>query len=746
MNEIEIKESHRTICRLLSERKLKPAFDLLEKMITANGLGEFSDQLLDLEQNYRFMLKYTVEGITDPERQIIYQHILVSAFELADLCADSLKMKYSSSLEYQKKRGFIRFTIERIQDYYSQLESFHLENELRSLIDVSSFDKKYEQEAENHHQKLINLFYYLWFKNKLSADEILSFKSYIQNPHIPNHEKAFLVTSLILSALLFFDEQKIMLLFEGYDAPQEEVNQRALTGLLLSLYYHNRRIFLFPAITARLDLLNEKSSFKQHLEKIILQLIGSKETEKIQRKLQDEIIPEMMKLSPNLRNKLSIEAMLTDSLNEDKNPEWRDMFKDSPGLMDKMEELSEMQMKGADIFMTSFSNLKNFPFFSELTNWFIPFYPNHPQLLRSSSMEDQSANGKLFDLLLKTPVLCNSDKYSFCFSMQTIPAEYKKMMFDTLSAEFDQLIEAEGEDDLIAHNKKAEAISGQFIRDLYRFYKLHPQREGFENIFSWSFDFHNKSVFRNLLSEDYQLLRNIAEYYFAKEYYLEASEVYLMLLKVYEEAEVIQKLAFCYQKLDHFELALSYYLKADLFDQNRSWNLKKIALCYRHLKKPDLALECYQQAIALEPDNLGLHISIGHCRMELKQYDEALKSYFKVEYLSPGNKKIWRPIGWCSLLVGKKQQSEQYFKMLVDDSPNKFDLMNMGHVQWCLGKRKIALEYYKQSINSAEMSEKEFMEAFHEDLEHLLRQGVDAEDVPIMLDQLRYSLETGEGR
>ncbi len=741
MNEIEIKNSHRTICRLLSERKLKPAFDLLETMITANGLGEFSDQQLDLEQNYRFMLKYTVEGITDPERQKIYQHILLSTFELADHCADSLQMKYSSSLEFQKKRGFTRLSIENIPDYFSQLEAFHLENELRSLIEDSSFDKKYEQEQEIHYQKLINVFYHFWFRNKLSADEISSFKSYIQNQHIPNHEKAVLITAIFLSLLLFFDEQKIMLLFDGYDSDQEEINQRALTSLLLSLYYYNRRIFLFPSITARLDLLNEKNSFKQHLEKIILQLIGSKETEKIQRKLQDEILPEMMKLSPNLRNKLSLEALLSDALNEDKNPEWRDMFMDSPGLMDKMEELSEMQTKGADIFMTSFSNLKTFPFFSELTNWFVPFYPNHPVLIRSSSMDDQQDNRKLFDLILKSPVLCNSDKYSFCFSMQTIPAEYKKMMFDTLSAEFDQLAESESEEDLITHSKKAEAISGQYIRDLYRFYKLHPQREGFTNIFSWSFDFHNKSVFRNLLSEDNQLLRNIAEFYFAKNYYHEAAEIYEILLKDLEEAELMQKLGFCYQKLDNYEVALSYYLKADLFDQNRTWNHKKIALCYRHLKKPDLALSYYLQAIALEPENLSLHISIGHCRTELKQYDEALKSYFKVEYLSPGNKKIWRPIGWCSLLVGKKQQSEQYFRKLVEDSPNKFDLMNMGHVQWCLGKRNIALDYYKQSMRDAEMSEKVFMEAFHEDLDHLLQQGVDADDVPIMLDQLRYSLE-----
>jgi len=741
MRETEIKKSHDDICRLLSDRKLKPAFNLLGNMITVNGLGEFSDQQLDLEQNYRFMLKYTVEGITDPERQKIYQHLLLSTFELSDLCADSLLLKYSTSLEYQKKRGFSRMMLEDITDYFSQLETFHLQNELRSLIETTPSDKKGEPEEEKHHQKLINLFYQYWFKNKLSPEEISNFKAFLKNPHFPVHEKALLVTSVTLGQLHLFDEQKIMLLFEAYESEEEEVSQRALTGLLISLYKFDKRIFLFPAITARMLLLSEKNTFRSHLEKILLQLIGSKETEKIQKKLQDEILPEMMKLSPNLRNKLSLEAMLGDALNEDKNPEWQDIFKDSPGFMDKMEELSEMQMKGADIFMTSFSSLKSFPFFSELTNWFIPFFPHHPQLLGSSTSEDLADNQKLFDLLLKTPVLCNSDKYSFCFSMQTIPSEYKKMMFDNLTAEFDQLLEAESEDEIMTHDKKAEAISGQYIRDLYRFFKLHPQRDGFEDIFSWTFDFHNKSVFRDLLKEEHQLLRNIAEFYFAKNYYQDSAEIYEMLLKELEEAELNQKLAFCYQKMELYDLALSYYLKADLFDQNRTWNLKKIALCYRHLKKPDLALEYYLQAIALEPDNLAIHISIGHCRMELKQYEEALKSYFKVEYLSPGNKKIWRPIGWCSLLVGKKQQSEQYFTKLVVDAPNKFDLMNMGHVQWCLGKRKIALDYYKQSINDAEMSENEFMEAFHEDLEHLLCQGVDAEDVPIMLDQLRYSLE-----
>jgi hypothetical protein len=67
--------------------------------------------------------------------------------------------------------------------------------------------------------------------------------------------------------------------------------------------------------------------------------------------------------------------------------------------------------------------------------------------------------------------------------------------------------------------------------------------------------------------------------------------------------------------------------------------------------------------------------------------------------------------------------------------------MNMGHVQWSLGNRKKALEFYRKSISKEGFSETEFLEVFDEDLPHLLNQGVDSDDVPIMLDQLRYFLE-----
>jgi tetratricopeptide (TPR) repeat protein len=743
MTDKELNEKSKQVGNLLSARKIKPTFDLLERLIIENGLGEYSDEYFNLEQNYKFMLKYTVEGINDPERQKIYEHLIISTFELADNTFENLRMKYSQSVEYQKKRGFLKHFIKDGMMYLSELENYSVQKELRSLLGTNvspELSNDLKNEEARHTQKIITLFYHFWFFNKLTQDEMELFKSFIGNETFPFHEKALIVTGLSLSLLRFFDENKILLLFNCLESLDEEIELRALIGLLIGIYLYDQRMPFYHAIIGRLNILIEDPKFRSNLERSILQLIRSKETEKIQRKLQDEILPEMIKLSPNLRNKLSLESLLGEGLTEDRNPEWKEILKDAPGLMGKIEELTEMQLEGADVFLSSFSMLKHFPFFSELANWFYPFTSDHPEIKRNPINKDSGEDPTFTQLIMNSSMLCNSDKYSFYFSILNIPPDYKKMVADSLKAESDQLDEISRDKSYLSHSKRSETIISQYVRDLYRFYKIHPQREGFEDIFAWRFDFHNKYAFSKLLGEDLKIQRNIAEFNFAKNYFRDAADIYEILLMTNNDPEALQKLAYCYQNMGEYKKALNYYLKADLFDQNKLWNLKKIALCYRNLKRPVKALDYYLQAEMLQPDDLGLHVSIGQCQMELDQFEEALKSYYKVEYLSPGNKKIWRPIGWCSFLVGKIEQAEKYFQQLIDDGPNKYDLLNMGHVQWCLGNRKAALNFYKKSINNSENSEKDFMEAFEEDLQHLVKQGVNIDDVPIMLDQLRYSL------
>lgn len=736
MTDKELKSAYKQICDNLANRRLKPTFDLLETLIEQTGLNIHRDEWRNLEQTYSYMLKYTVEGTQDPERQKIYRKLIVSVYTLADTIFAQASLKKSPALEFEKKRTYNLGEKLKLGPLLDELENFYLQEELQ---DFEGHNKKMDNE-QTHHKKMVDVFYHLWFKNNYSDMEIDFMHRFLTSEVIRGEYKSLAISGVILSLQRHFDPEKFALLFDSYQLEHVELSQRALVGLLLAFFKYDARMPFFPAISARLKLLNEGPNFKQHLETAIIQLIRSKETEKIQQIIKDEIIPEMIKISPNLKNKINLEGLMEEGLGDDKNPEWEEIFKDSPGLMNKMEEFSELQMEGADVFMGSFSMLKMFPFFNEFSNWFVPFFADNPDI--ATIVDNNDDSGKQFITAIdKAPILCNSDKYSFCFSLQNLPKENRDFMAQGMNAEMDQFKELQKDEELTAPGKKAGFVSNQYVQDLYRFYKLHPRRNDFDDIFEWRFDFHNKITLGEILKEDDKILRNIAEFYFKKNHFAEAAEIYNYLLGIEQNGELYQKVGFCHQKSGNFDKALEAYKKAELYELNQLWNFKKIALCYRNLRQAQKALEYYLEAEKLNNKDLNVQLNIGHCYLELDRFDEALKYYFKVEYLTPGNKKVWRPIGWCSFVAGKKEQAAKYFEMLIEDTPGKHDLMNMGHVQWSLGNRKAALEFYQKSIARADFNETEFFEVFEEDLHFLLEQGVEKDDVPIMLDQLRYFIE-----
>jgi tetratricopeptide (TPR) repeat protein len=734
---------YREIYNNLASRRLKPAFDMIGRLISDNSLGLYYDEYRNLEENYHFMLKYTVEGSRDPDRDKVFLKLIVSVFELTDKIIEALLIKSSPLFEYEKKRAIEKSFPAGLESYLEQLKQLYKPEQTGNAGGKTSpgaSEKKYHQGPGEQKAIMQELFHLLWFSDKLKPEESGLMRELLAGPAVQDQYKSLLITGITLSLHRYFDPGKFEILFDLLSSPVAPVSQRALVGILLNLYRHDARMPFYPAITGRLKILNEGPEFKRNIQRVILQLIRSKETEKLQQRIRDEIIPEMIRISPNLKNKINLDSLMEEGFSEGKNPEWEEIFGESPGLLDKMQEFSEMQMKGSDVFMGSFSMLKTFPFFAEPANWFMPFFAENPDLTDMPEFSDQTVR-HLIETIDRAPLLCNSDKYSFCFSLQKIPRENLEFMTRAMEAEMEQVKEIREDEELLDPGRQGEFISNQYIQDLYRFYKLFPRKGDFDDIFNWRFDFHNKRALGAILKEDPVVLRNIAEYYFAKDYFEEAAEIFNCLLEEEKNGELFQKLAWCYQKTGDYETALGYYLKAELFGINQPWNMKRIAACYRNLKNPAAALEYYREAEKSDPDNLSNQLNIGQCLLELGQFDEALKCYFKVEYLAPGNKKVWRPIAWCSFLTGKKEQAEKYYRKLLEDKPNKYDYMNMGHVQWSLGNRREALEFYQKSIADGGFTEVEFLEVFAEDKVHLLGRGVEKDDIPLMLDQLRYFLE-----
>jgi len=244
-----------------------------------------------------------------------------------------------------------------------------------------------------------------------------------------------------------------------------------------------------------------------------------------------------------------------------------------------------------------------------------------------------------------------------------------------------------------------------------------------------------------LLVKDENILRNIGEFLFENNHFDQALDVYHRLNDGGDNSlEVFEKMGYCYQKLKKYEEALNFYKKAELFDANRVWNLKKIALCYRFLKNFKESLRYYLEAEKLDPESLYILTYIGHSYLDMNEYENALNYYYKVEFLAIENKKVLRPMAWCSFVLGKLANAKKYYERLIEDQANKYDFMNMGHVELCLGHRQSAIKNYKLSVSRGDNNFKSFLSGFDEDKQFLVKNGIDAKEIPLILDYLKYQM------
>lgn len=522
---------------------------------------------------------------------------------------------------------------------------------------------------------------------------------------------------------------------------EAELRQRALVGLFVILYQYNHRLKLYPDLLEEIKVLQQIENIGMHLEMIAIQMIKSQETEKITKKLHDEILPEMVKYQPVLRDKLDLDNILSSDFMDDKNPDWETVFEDAPDLLDKLQEISRLQMEGADVFMSTFARLKHFEFFNHIINWFKPFYPENAYIRHALKGENEKFDtGVFLDGLSKSFFMCNSDKYSFSLNITQMPDLQKNMLLEMFHAEIESIEELQKEDDILNKPAHTKSIYSQYIQDLYRFYKLHPLRHEFLDIFTLRFHIQD-CHFAEILIDDNDIYRNIAEFFFENGNFESALGLYGFLnAKGNNSMEIFEKMGYCYQRLKKYEEALDFYKRAELFDANRAWNLRKIALCYRYLKNYEKSLSYYLEAEKLDPENLYVQTYIGHSYLDLKQFDKALEYYYKVEFMADENRKVLRPIAWCSFVLGKLDTAKKYLEKIIEAEANKFDYINLGHVEWCIGNRKSAVRNYKLSINRSDNNLKLFLSSFEEDKQYLIKNGIDQKEIPLLLDYLKYQL------
>ena len=79
----EKEKAYNRIIGSLDCGELKDAFDAMQSLIAGSREPAFSDTLQELQDTYRYMLRYRGEGIKDPMQEQIYRRVWTSAYALA---------------------------------------------------------------------------------------------------------------------------------------------------------------------------------------------------------------------------------------------------------------------------------------------------------------------------------------------------------------------------------------------------------------------------------------------------------------------------------------------------------------------------------------------------------------------------------------------------------------------------------------------------------------------------------------
>ena len=679
--------------KALQEHRLSSALSSLQGMATLLKAWNETEELEAMTTAYRTLLTYFSQGINDPERLQLYNKFISRAYELSDALERLMELKNDTSF------------------YTTSLRT--LENIKGHNLTVSSF-----LNAETDYK---DLFQAIWLSPALKPEDESALLEFLADGHQNVHHQCLVLSALTLSAIKFFDAAKTHILIQYATSANTLLRTRALTGLLFVTFFFADRIALYPRLHAQLLLLTDDTHFVHEIELIQAQLFLSLETKRIERNLQEEIIPRMMKRMEHLKldRSLGIDELKEKLAEADLNPEWEADGKPSK-LGQYMQEFVELQRRGADLYMGTFKMLKQrVPFFREISNWFYPFSMYHP------GIPAVSRQNKTLNLLLQSNGLCDSDKYSFCLIADQLK--------HNLSEEALQgLVAGKGMDvNVLPESSNATDFKEclrSYIQGFYRFSNLYTYNTQFPNPFQQDVFIANYRPFDQLL-KNRNWVNRMADFTFKDKSYKIALSLYESIPTEERDASIWQKIGFCYEQNHDIEQAVVPYTWANDLKPSDTWTLRRLATCQRLQGHYEKALLHYNQLAQIYPEDPNIAFRQGECHLHLSQYDEAFKGFFKADYLDENSGKTMRALAWCSLLTQKFEQAERYYNKILNQSPSKTDFLNAGHTAWLRGNLPQAIQRYVKALP------KENPERFlQEDHQLLLDNGRTEDDLHIMID------------
>ena len=580
------------VTELINNGRINDAIAQLKEWAMKYPGEGFSDRLEAVATDFRYMSDFMLQGMKDEHRGELF-------------AAMQQKLR---DIDYDLE---VRRTIWERPEVATYKKIFtHPDCSAEMLQDIL-LDKT---DAKEHFIRLTNTFMVLYASLHWKDSEATEWATFLCNDNVSPIDAATLVSAITLNTLEHRNAPKVRCLKDVYkNSTSELVRQRALVGLVM---------------------IGEEPSIETHI-----QMVACANADKDSNEIRQNIMPNIIKNQPlkmvNGQWKIDDE----DDLNKGEyDPDADKREEESIEAMEEsVKQMLKMQKKGSDIFFEGFSQMKRFPFFNKMVNWFIPYYPEHPDI--ETTMKN-IGNSSFVDVVMKRGPFCESDKYSFIIAissvLQQLPENVRKMME---SGDMGP-IGMRGED---ADLNDPAFIRLQYLQDLYRFMRLNNIGKMMYNPFN-NLDKILERFIRNATQQENTLRINT-------EHNNKENTEYTTLYTYYANWKLKER---------EYNTALKYYIICLKQRPQSPSIMRGLARAYYCVGDYEKSASYFDALITINPENLNNHLNYAKAMAKAGKVEKILNALYKLEFENPENEVIQDTLGWALLYAGKAAEAEQY--------------------------------------------------------------------------------------
>lgn len=711
----------------LMDKRLDVAIELLEQLYVQRPTLIGHSELEAVKNDYQLMVDYMERGFTDDKRASLYLSLLQRLYRVA---ADL-------EISWRCKNVIVYVDAFRISDHLntshdfirSVLESFVSDVAMLSLLPEAERTEK-AKDLYDRHQVFVNrLFNTLWTSCQWSDDDCAFYTGLMLSPMVDVVDQQLLVSAVTLGAMNQFDINKFKALTTVYQqSTDERVRQRALVGWVLSVF---EGMDIFPEQDEIIRKLCENKDTIRELYTLQIQFFYSQDTEKDNEKLQRDIMPYLVEGSNITIGRLGIVEKEEDSLENILNQDAED--KRMEQMEEKVRKMMEMQKQGSDIYFGGFRQMKRFPFFNDLANWFTPFYIDHPALRTTIERIGQP---NILQTITNQGNFCESDKYSLAFAMESIinqiPGNIKEMMgsegaFAPMGTTLDK--------------SNPTYICRAYIQDLYRFFRLYRSSNELINPF---IDNHKSSFVADTFFFVYKSFigTGLDEYKMRLALYLykhKNMDKLVELMSTFHVEDTNYNILMGYINLYFGKPDVAYQIFNMVLqeDTENQWALKGMARAAMDCEDYDTAEHTYSQLLRLEPDNINYAVKRCVTLLKTERYAEAREELFRLDYQYPDNMNVKRVFAWMMLLDKSLDKASQLYDRILSDAPMAEDYLNSGYCWWAKGNIGQAKNSFQAWITMTKGNKDRLLEEIRNDQKVLDLYGITEIDCLLMVNLIK---------